>query len=130
MNCASALTNPALDILPLPACNVDAQGHIACANRAWLTLTSEIAPLHELGVAGVDFVAACERATGLDGAAALATGVRQLLSNQQSAVSLLLVCGDSAGRRWLEPRAARLPGDPAGCLVTCEDITERRKAVR
>ena len=33
-------------------------------------------------------------------------------------------------RRWLEARAARLPGKSASCLVTCEDVTERRKAER
>lgn len=97
----------------MPACIVDAQGLIAFANRAWLALTREIEPLRELAVVGVDFVAACERARGLDGAAALAAGVRQLLSNQQSSFALLLVYGDAAARRLRQFRAAE-QDDPYG----------------
>ena len=79
MSCTTALTNPALDLVPLAACVLDSQGKVAFANRAWQALTREIESLRELAADGVAFVAACERSTALEGSAALAAGVRQVV---------------------------------------------------
>jgi len=130
MICTTALTNPALDIICLPACVLDAQGAIVFVNRAWRALATECAALGEFALEGTGFVAACECSMALDGAPALAAAVRRSLAAPGDDVSLQLMCRDSGGRRWFEARLAPLPETSAGCLVTCEDITQRHKAER
>ena len=130
MICTTALTNPALDLVCLPACVLDTQGSIVFANRAWRALTAECPALGEFALEGTGFAAACERSTALEGAPALAAAVRQVLAAPGDHVSLHLMCRDSMGRRWFDARLAPLPQSSAGCLVTCEDITQRRKAER
>ena len=126
----TALTNPALDLICLPACVLDAQGSIVFVNRAWRALTTECPALREFALEGSGFAAACERSGTLEGAPAVAAAVRQLLAAPRDDVSLQMMCRDSTGRRWFEARLAPLPQSSGGCLVTCEDITQRRRAER
>ena len=55
MICTTALTNPALDIICLPACVLDTQGSIVFANRAWRALTAECPALGEFALEGTGF---------------------------------------------------------------------------
>jgi PAS domain-containing protein len=130
MICTAALTNHALEIVSLPACILDMQGNIVFVNRSWRALTTECTALRELSLEGTGFAVACERSGMLEGGPALAAAVRQSISSPRDNVSLQLMCRDAGGRRWFEARVAALPQDSAGYLVTCEDITERRKAER
>ena len=130
MTCTTALTNPALDLICLPTCVLDAQGSIVFVNRAWRALTTECPALEGVALEGAGFAAACERSGTLEGASALASAVRQMLAAPGDDVLLHMMCRDSMGRRWLEARLASLPQSSPGCLVTCEDITQRRKAER
>jgi diguanylate cyclase (GGDEF)-like protein len=130
MICTAALTNHALEIVSLPACILDMQGNIVFVNRSWRALTTECTALRELSLEGTGFAVACERSRMLEGGPALATAVRQSILSPRDNVSLQLMCRDAGGRRWFEARIAALPQDSAGYLVTCEDITERRKAER
>ena len=122
----TALTNPALDIVSLPVCVLDAQGYVVFVNRAWRACSA----LHELAGEGVELAASCEHSGTLEGARALGVAIRQLLSSRRDGISQHLMCRDGDGRRWFEARVAPLPQDAIGYLVTCEDITERRKAER
>jgi len=130
MICSAALTNHALEIVSLPACILDMQGNIVFVNRSWRVLTTECTALRELSLEGTGFAVACERSRMLEGGPALAAAVRQSILSPRDNVSLQLMCRDPGGRRWFEARLAALPQDSAGYLVTCEDITERRKAER
>jgi diguanylate cyclase (GGDEF)-like protein len=130
MICTAALTNHALEIVSLPACILDMQGNLVFVNRSWRALTTECTALRELSLEGTGFAVACERSRMLEGGPALAAAVRESISSPRDNVSLQLMCRDAGGRRWFEARLASLPQDSAGYLVTCEDITQRRKAER
>ena len=77
----TALTNPALDIVSLPACVLDAQGYVVFVNRAWRACSA----LHELAGEGAELAASCEHSGTLDGAPALGVAIRQLLSSRGTA---------------------------------------------
>jgi diguanylate cyclase (GGDEF)-like protein len=127
---ATTVTDALLDVIPLSACLLDAQGTIVSVNRAWQALTAENASLREFVPKGCNFPAACERSTSLGGSSALAKGMRQLLLGRRERFTLRFSWSSLTGRRWLEMRAARLASHSDGCTVTCEDITKRRRAAR
>jgi diguanylate cyclase (GGDEF)-like protein len=119
-----------LALTHLPACVLDARGIIVSVNHAWLALATGNAALRVFASEGIPLPAACERSMLMSGSVALAGGVRQLLAGRHERFMLRSSYNSLGGRRWLEIRVARLSGEFDGCLVTFEDITKRRRAVR
>jgi diguanylate cyclase (GGDEF)-like protein len=130
VRCTTVVTDLLLDVIPLSACLLDARGIVVSVNRAWRALTSEHEGLWELACEGTHLPASCERSTSLGAAASLADAVRQLLLGRRERFSLRSSVRSPTGRRWLKIRGARLSDDSAGCILTCEDITRRRRAVQ
>ena len=118
-----ALAGAALEALPVSVCVLDARGTVSIANRAWQTLRTASESLRELAPEGGGFVAACERATTLTGSQRLAAATRQLICAERGNFSMRLSCGESTQQQWFLAKAARLPGDTVGYIVTIEDIT-------
>ncbi len=119
----AALIGAALEALPLPLCVLDAQGTVSIANRAWRTLAATNESLRELAVEGGAFVLACERATTLAGSQLLAAATQQLICAERDSFSMRLSCSESTQQKWFLAKASRLPGGPAGYLVTIEGVT-------
>jgi hypothetical protein len=95
---------------------------VVTINQAWRALTAENGSLRVFALDGGSFISACERATALDGAPALAAGMRQLLARAENELSLHLSCDAPTGRRWLEVRAAHLPAVAAGYIITYQAL--------
>ena len=119
-----------LDIIPTPACILDIRGLVCAVNRAWKDLIAQTGAQHDLGVIGTDFVPTCERSIARGGSYALASGVRRIMSNRSELLSRVISRRTPNGRRWLDVRIARLPSEWGGCIITCEDVTKRRRAER
>lgn len=116
-----------LDVIPTPACILDGRGLICASNAAWKELITATQVQPDLGTLGTDFVAACEQSIQQGGSYALASDVRRVLSNQSDVQSRVLSRRTANGRKWLQLRVARLPSEWGACIITCEDITARRR---
>ena len=118
-----------LDALDAAIAVLDRAGVVLAVNPAWRALAinhSGIAAA-ELGsnyLAGCDDAGSDERVDGM----AIAAGIRQVIAGERALFRYDYACDSPAGQRWFTLGVAGAAGhDEASAIVSCEDITERKR---
>jgi CRP-like cAMP-binding protein/PAS domain-containing protein len=128
---SSRLVLSALDALPGEICVLDAAGTVVMTNKAWRTFVAARGGAG-LGVReGVNFLEACRDAGARERvhAAAVATGLRQVLAGGRELFRCEYVCDSSGGNCAFTLTIAGTPGDGAvHAVVTRENVRERKRA--
>lgn len=117
-----------LDGLSAHIANLDEAGNIIVVNAAW----RQFAVLNGLSASGYglgqNYLEICDRATGdcSDEAAAMAGGIRDVLTGQRDYFYLEYPCHSPSEQRWFAARVTRFQGaGPARVVVAHENITVR-----
>ena len=119
-----------LDSLGAPIAVLDRAGVVISSNQAWLMLAA-IRPGIGAGVAqGANYLAVCESALGNDrvDGTTIAAAIRQVIAGDRMHFHYDYAFDSPTGRRWLELKFAGVAGtDTARAIISCEDITERKR---
>ena len=121
----------ALDALAATLAILDEHGTILAANATWRRCADHHAFQGVSYGVGVNYLALCNAATGIDSeeAAALAAGIRQVLARQRDQFTLEYPCHRPDQQRWFVARVTCFEDANALYLVvTHDDITARRQA--
>jgi PAS domain S-box-containing protein len=118
-----------LDGLGAAIAVLDQTGVVLSVNQAWRALA-----INHLSVAdvacGSNYLAGCDNAVGdehVDGIA-IAAGVRQVIAGERALFRYEYASDSPTGRRWLALSIAGTASDDAArAIVSCEDITERKR---
>ena len=118
-----------LDSLDAAIAVLDHAGVVLAVNPAWRALA-----INHSGITGValgsNYLAGCDNA-GSDehvNGMAIAAGIRQVIAGERALFRYDYACGSPAGQRWFTLGVAGAAGhDAASAIVSCEDITERRR---
>ena len=116
-----------LDSLSAHIAVLDDHGGILMTNRAWaeFALANDGTPV----IPGDNYLEACDRAVGDQWADQAATGLRAIMSGEQTELSLEYPCDSPVASRWFTLHAARFDGPGDGrVVVSHEDVTVRRQA--
>jgi PAS domain S-box-containing protein len=110
---------------------LDETGMIIAVNHAWRAFAiANIPPDMSAKVAeGVNYLAVCDHARGANAqeAAAIAQGIRAVMSGEQEEFSLEYPCPSPNEQRWFHVHVTRFPGDgPLRVVVSHENITVRK----
>jgi PAS domain S-box-containing protein len=119
-----------LDGLGAAIAVLDQAGVVLSVNPAWRAFT-----LTHSGIAdvarGSNYLAGCDNARSnehVDGMA-IAAGIRQVLAGERALFRYDYASDSPAGQRWFALRISGTAGnDAARAIVSCEDITERKRA--
>ena len=119
-----------LEALPAQTAVLDHEGVVVAANQAWARFGAEHP---ESGWrAGMDgnLLDACEAAAkeGVEAATAVADAVRAVLDGGHRAFHLDARERLEAGDLWFSVRVSRFASAPPGAVVSCTDITARKRA--
>jgi diguanylate cyclase (GGDEF)-like protein/PAS domain S-box-containing protein len=120
-----------LNALPANIALLDAHGAIVSVNEAWKRFALANAMPAGGGGVGVDYLAACDAATGEGSADALhvAGGIRSVLAGVAPAYSREYACDSPSEPRSFRMTATPLTADPAGGVVIMHvDVTAERQA--
>jgi two-component system, LuxR family, sensor kinase FixL len=120
-----------IDALALHLAILDEAGRILAVNRAWrdFAAANGIAPVYRWE--GIDYLRACEEATGDDTetAHAVADGIRAVISGKLESYSREYACHSPSELRWFTVRVTPFTGEgPARVVLTHELITNRKLA--
>ena len=118
-----------LDALSAQVVVLDEHGTIIAVNRAWREWAWTHSPRPFGAVEGTNYLAACDRPAVADSAsAALADGLRAVISSQRDAFTLEYPFATAESSVWLSIRATRFQGPgPLRLVVAHENITERKR---
>jgi PAS domain S-box-containing protein len=119
-----------LDGLGAAIAVLDQAGVVLSVNQAWHALAINHLSIADVAC-GSNYLAGCDNACSdehVDGMA-IAAGVRQVLAAERALFRHDYASDSPAGRRWLALSIAGTAGDDAArAIVSCEDITERKRA--
>ena len=119
-----------LDALAAHVGVLDASGVVLLANKAWRAFAATHAGIGAGVFEGANYLAACDNAGGnerVDGAA-IAAGIRQVITGERELFRYDHACDSSAGRCWFMLSITGVAGDTAArAVVSREDITERKR---
>lgn len=120
-----------LDALDSNIAILDERGVIFAVNHAWRDFAAGNGMPPDRTLAGVDYLAVCDAAQGLDqaDARAAAAGIRSVLAGERTSFHLEYPCHSPDQQRWFMLRVTRFGNEgPPRAVVAHIDITERRKA--
>ncbi len=120
----------ALDALSAHIGILDEQGRIIAVNEAWSRFAGANGlPGGNYGV-GENYLEVCQQASGdcAAEAAAVAHGIREVISQRVPEFQLEYPCHSPTAERWFVVRVTRFTGDgPVRVVVAHEDVTGRRR---
>jgi PAS domain S-box-containing protein len=120
-----------LEALGTPIAVLDQAGAVLSANQAWRAFAAAHSGVGTGVAAGSNYLAVCDGACGaeqLDGMA-IAAGVRQVIGGERALFRYDYACDSPAGRSWFGLGVTGITGNGKACaVVSCEDITERKRA--
>ena len=122
-------TRSVLDGLSAHVAVLDGSGTIVATNEAWKAFAAANGADPGRVSEGADYLRTCTSATGpnAEGAAAFASGIREVLGGRKERFELEYPCHSPTERRWFVARVSRLPeAGPPRAVVAHEDITDRR----
>jgi PAS domain S-box-containing protein len=120
-----------LDALSEHIAVLDDAGTIIAVNRAWRAFAESNLPLVSDINPGTNYLAVCDGARGpyAEDAAAVAAGIRAVISGARSAFELEYPCHSPETKRWFVCRVSRFPGPgTVRVVVAHENITERKQS--
>ncbi len=126
----AALALATLDALSAHIAVLDHTGLILAVNQAWRSYAVDNLANGNVGV-GVNYLSICDAATGPSGpdGAAVASGIRAILSGERDTLVLQYPCHSPAAKQWFLMRVTRVPGDgPLRLVVAHENNTLTRLA--
>jgi diguanylate cyclase (GGDEF)-like protein len=119
----------AFDRLSAIAAVLDGSGVIVDTNEAWRLFGHlNDGPIRSTGL-GVSYLDVCDRsaASGADGAAAAAAGLRQILDGERERFDLEYPCASPTEDRWFRLQASSAPvADGAGVVLFHVNMTARK----
>jgi PAS domain S-box-containing protein len=122
-----------LEALPAHVALIDKRGCIVSVNQAWCRLARDnVLQGPGYGV-GLNYLDACERATGSDAAIARAAalGIRAVLAADVKSYSIEYACHTAQDERWFQLTVSPLSDQPpSGAVVMHTDVTARTRAQR
>ena len=131
-----------LDALPARIAMLDRDGFIVSVNHAWRefaaansadsTDSTDSTDQASAGI-GMNYLASCDAATGLDAADAprVASAIRSVLSGHRKSVVIEYASHSALAERWFLLSVTPIADDnPSGAVVMHLDITERKKVSR
>ena len=110
---------------------VDNQGIITHVNKAWASFAvSNGASSEVVRAIGMNYLQACQRATGADEPASTAAvaGIRQVLEGKQESFSLEYPCDGEVQSRWFIMKVTPLHHELGGAAIVYTDISNRKRA--
>jgi PAS domain S-box-containing protein len=119
-----------LDALAAPIAILDQTGVVLSANQAWRAFATAHSGVGTGVVAGSNYLAACDDACGTEQAdgMSIAAGIRQVIGGERTLFRYDYAFDSAAGRCWFALSVTRIAGNgKARCVVSCEDITERKR---
>lgn len=125
---AGALAGAVLDALPDATAVLDTAGVIVAINHAWRMFAVDNGGDPESTGIGVNYLAACDRASADCGDALLAArGIRQVLRGEIVESDLEYPCPSPSADRWFLLRVTRLMGPVQGVVASHINITRRKR---
>jgi PAS domain S-box-containing protein len=124
------LAQATVDALSAHIAVLDDAGAIIAVNQAWRAFAVANPPVPHNVNEGSHYLAVCDTAIGPDSdeAAAVAAGIRAVMSGTQSTFELEYPCNSPETQRWFVCRVSRFQGAAAVRVVVAhEDITTRRQ---
>lgn len=123
----------AIETVPGPAAALDSTGRIVAVNRAWNDAAAIGGARPEAVAPGVNYLHACERATGPQAVEAQrsAAGLRAVLSGETATFNMDYRCDTPDAVRWFTLRVTAIgleTGSRSGAIVTHAEITELKLA--
>ncbi len=123
---------PLLNALTAHLALLDPAGTILAVNTAWTDFAraNEADALTITGV-GVNYLAVCRAVVGADApaAAAVATGITEVLTNQRDSFTYEYACHAPHEQRWFRLRVSSL-GSAGGAVVVHEPITAAKRVAQ
>ena len=119
-----------IDALSAHIVVLDNSGTIVASNAAWRQFAKENQGDERTCGVGSNYLSTCQISAehGVIEARAVATGIRQVLSQQQKEFSFTYVCHGPTEERWFTVRASGFEHDGATWTVVAhEDVTTRQK---
>jgi len=127
------LARATLDALAARVCVLDAAGTVSMANTAWRAFAAAHSGLAAGVPEGGNYLAACDTSSGderVDGIA-MADGIRQVIAGEREIFRYEYSCDTPTGPLGFLATVKRLHTDGAArAVVSCEDITELKRAER
>ena len=118
-----AMASSVLETVHFPAAVLDEDGNIIAVNGAWTdSATANNASLDTVGV-GVNYLAVCDR-SGIPDAAAVGSGIREVLAGSTPRFSYEYPCAD----KWFRLEVAQAVEPLGGAVGMHIDITDLREA--
>ncbi len=122
-------TRTILDGLGAAIAVLDQSGVVLSVNQPWRAHAKRHAGIADVAC-GSNYLTGCDNARGhehVDGMA-IAAGIRQVIAGARAFFRYDYAGDSPAGRRWLALSiSGTASGDAARAIVSCEDITERRR---
>jgi PAS domain S-box-containing protein len=119
-----------LDGLGAAIAVLDQAGVVLSVNQAWRALAMSHSGIADVAC-GSNYLAGCDNAGGdehVDGMA-IAAGIRQVIAGERALFRYDCACDSPAGRRWFALSISGTASDDAArAIVSCADITERKRA--
>ncbi len=120
-----------VDALSAHVAILDETGTIIAVNRASRAFAEANPPIASNVFEGANYLRVCETADGpnADQAAAIAGGIRDVMSGREQDFALEYPCHSAEEERWFIARVTRFRGEgPMRVVVAHENITARRRA--
>ena len=121
----------AMDALSAHIAILDDSGRIVSVNRAWCRFGEENGFRGEAFGLGMNYLGVCESASGKysEEAAAVARGIRKVLTREADRFEIEYFCPDPAEDQWFAAIVTRFEKqDPVRVVVVHENISERKRA--
>ena len=122
-----------LDALDTPIAGLDQAGAVLSANQAWRAFAATHSGIGAGVAVGCNYLLACDNTCGTDqvDGRAIAAGIRQVIAGERALFRYDYPCDSPAGRCWIALTVTGISGDGNACaVVSCEDITERKRGER
>ena len=119
-----------LDALDAPIAVLDQAGTVLTANQAWRTLVTTHSGVGTGAAVGSNYLVICDDLCGNEQAdgSAIAAGVRQVIAGERALFRYDYPCDSAAERCWFAVSVTGITGNGnARAVVSCEDITERKR---
>lgn len=135
---AKSFATATIDAVNQNICVLDKHGRIMMVNQAWREFytANDVQYSHLDGTGGstsrnygvgANYLEICDTVRGRDAesAAAVARGIRAVISGEQRQFSFEYPCHSPDRQRWFNAQVTRFRGDSGNVVVAHEDITQR-----